>query len=133
MSICRRHADPNGVPHLLRTLPSKNWGPVKPSIFFWKLGKRFNPPVPPKQQKGWGEGGVGRCTLCKKIGALIFLYVILAIFYLGPTCGCLSPTQISLGNLIPYKQSFFLLRLLFPKAKKNRTEERERKFFLAGT
>ena len=33
-------------------LPSKSWGPVKPSPF-WKFGWRFNPP----QQKGWGGGG----------------------------------------------------------------------------
>ena len=39
--------------------PSKNWGPVKPYLLFWKLGRRFDPPVPPSSRKnggrGWGE------------------------------------------------------------------------------
>ena len=135
MQLCARC----GPLHLKKVTPLSQQTPLKievllsPPSFFENWVKGSTLQSPPSSRKGGGRG-CGEVHIMQENRSLDFsIYVILAIFYLGPTWGCLSPTQISLGNLIPYKQSFFLLRLLFPKAKKNRTEERERKFFLAGT
>ena len=134
MQLCARC----GPLHLKKVTPLSQQTPLKievllsPPSFFenWVKGSTLQSPQAAERM---GGGGVGRCTLCKKIGALIFLYMwSLQFFTWVPHEGVSPQHRYHLVIWYHTNKVFFSWGCFSPKQRKTeQKKERENSSWLA--